>query len=116
MKGRCETWWGAWWGWGRSVPAPGRPHRALLSYTSSEKETEVAGGKHAAVDLTGCGGHTKPACPNMSFFCVKPLHFGASLMVQMVKSSSAMQEVWAQSPSQEDPLEKRMATHSSILT
>ena len=34
----------------------------------------------------------------------------------MVKSSSGMQEAWAQSPGQEDPLEKRMATHSSILT
>ena len=33
----------------------------------------------------------------------------------MVKSSSGMQEAWAQSPGQEDPLEKRMATHSSIL-
>ena len=84
-------------GVGGTVPAPGRPHRVLLSYTSSEKETEVAGGKHAVVDLMGCGGHTKPACPNRSFFCVKPLHFGASLVVHMVKSSSAMQEVWAQS-------------------
>ena len=25
------------------------------------------------------------------------------------------QELWVQSPSQEDPLEKKMATHSSIL-
>ena len=65
-----------------AVPALGRPHRALLSNISSEKETEVAGGKHAVVDLTGCGGHTKPACPNVSFFCVKPLHFGASLVVR----------------------------------
>ena len=33
-----------------AVPALGRPHRALLSNISSEKETEVAGGKHAVVD------------------------------------------------------------------
>ena len=34
---------------------------------------------------------------------------------QMVKKSPAMQETWAQSPGWEDPLEKDMATHSSIL-
>ena len=39
----------------------------------------------------------------------------ASLVVQMVKNPPAMQETWVQSLSQEDPLEKGMATHSSIL-
>ena len=34
----------------------------------------------------------------------------------MVKKPPAMQETWAQSLSQEDPLEKGMATHSSILS
>ena len=38
-----------------------------------------------------------------------------SLMTQMVKDMPAMQETWAQSLGQEDPLEKRMATHSSIV-
>ena len=33
----------------------------------------------------------------------------------MVKNLSAMQETWVQSLGQEDPLEKGMATHSSIL-
>ena len=33
----------------------------------------------------------------------------------MVKNLPAMQETWVQSLSQEDPLEKRMAIHSSIL-
>ena len=33
----------------------------------------------------------------------------------MVKNPSAMQETWVQSLGQEDPLEKEMATHSSIL-
>ena len=33
----------------------------------------------------------------------------------MVKNLSAMRETWVQSLSQEDPLEKGMATHSSIL-
>ena len=37
------------------------------------------------------------------------------LVAQTVKNLPAMQETWVPSLSQEDPLEKRMATHSSIL-
>ena len=33
----------------------------------------------------------------------------------MVKSLPAMQEMWVRSLGGEDPLEKRMATHSSVL-
>ena len=40
---------------------------------------------------------------------------GASLVAQMVKNPLAMQETQVQFPGQEDPLEKDMATHSSIL-
>ena len=40
---------------------------------------------------------------------------GTSLVAQLVKSLPAMWETWVQSPGQEDPLEKEMATHSSIL-
>ena len=36
-------------------------------------------------------------------------------MPQMVKNLPEMLETWAQSLGREDPLEKRMATHSSIL-
>ena len=36
-------------------------------------------------------------------------------MAQMVKNLPAMQETQVQSLDQEDPLEKGMATHSSIL-
>ena len=39
----------------------------------------------------------------------------SSLMAQMIKDLPAMQETLARSPGQEDPLEKGMATHSSIL-
>ena len=39
----------------------------------------------------------------------------ASLLPQTVKSLPAMQETRVQSLSQEDPLEKGMATHSSVL-
>ena len=37
------------------------------------------------------------------------------LMVQMVERLPAMLETWVQFPGWEDPLEKEMATHSSIL-
>ena len=40
---------------------------------------------------------------------------GASLVAQPVKNLSAMQKNWVCSLGQEDPLEKGMATHSSIL-
>ena len=36
-------------------------------------------------------------------------------MAQKVKNLPEMQEAWVQSLGQEDPLEKEMATHSSIL-
>ena len=39
----------------------------------------------------------------------------ASLVAQTVKRLPAMQETWIRSLGQEDPLEKEMATHSSIL-
>ena len=38
-----------------------------------------------------------------------------SLVVEMVKNLPAMQKTWIQSLGQEDPLEKEMAAHSSIL-
>ena len=39
----------------------------------------------------------------------------ALLMAQTVKNLPPMQETWIQSLCQEDPLEKGIATHSSIL-
>ena len=38
-----------------------------------------------------------------------------SLVAQMVSSLPAMRETWVRSLGWEDPLEKEMATHSSIL-
>ena len=39
----------------------------------------------------------------------------ASLVAQLVKTLPVMQETWVQSLGWEDPLEKEMAAHSSIL-
>ena len=45
-----------------------------------------------------------------------PLQYSwASLVAELVKNLSAMQETWVQSLGWEDPLEKEKATHSSIL-
>ena len=43
------------------------------------------------------------------------LYLRASLVVQMLKRLPAVWETWVQSLGWEDPLEKEMATHSSIL-
>ena len=43
------------------------------------------------------------------------IHIWASLVAQMVKDPPAMWKTWVRSLGWEDPLEKGMATHSSIL-
>ena len=43
------------------------------------------------------------------------LHSGLSLVTQTVKNLPTIQETQVQSVGQEDPLNKGMATHSSIL-
>jgi len=42
-------------------------------------------------------------------------YFWASLVAQMGKNLSAIQEIWIRPLGWEDPLEKGIATHSSIL-
>ena len=49
------------------------------------------------------------------FFSCLRFILGASLVAQMVKNLLAMQETWVRSLGQEDPMEKGMTTHSSIL-
>ena len=44
--------------------------------------------------------------------CIENL---ASLVAELVKNPSAMQETWVQSLDWDDPLEKGMATHFRIL-
>ena len=57
----------------------------------------------------------------MHFLSVSPFwkppfrDFGASFVAQMIKNLPAMQETPVQSLGQEDPLEKRIATHSTSL-
>ena len=55
--------------------------------------------------------HTK----NPTQLAASLVNLGASLVAQMLKHLLAMQETQVQSLSQEDPLEKEMATCTSIL-
>ena len=48
-------------------------------------------------------------------YCMIPFIYKASLVAQTVKRLPAMQETWVRSLGQVDPLEKEMATHSSVL-
>ena len=55
----------------------------------------------------------------MSGSCLPQISFHtflrASLVAQRLKCLPAMRETWVRSLDREDPLEKEMATHSSIL-
>jgi len=52
----------------------------------------------------------------LQMFFLSELHIcHPTLVAQTVKNLPAMQGTWVQSLGQEDPLEKGMATHSSIL-
>ena len=52
-------------------------------------------------------------CDNLPHF--DEIYYRASLVVQSVKNLPAVWGTWVQSLGREDPLEKGMATHSSIL-
>ena len=51
----------------------------------------------------------------LHFPLLKYTLFRTSPVVQWIRICLPVQETWVQSLSQEDPLEKKMATHSSIL-
>ena len=51
---------------------------------------------------------------SLPFTCHSYLRW-ASLVAQRLKPLLTMQETWVRSLGQEDPLEKEMATHSSVL-
>ena len=71
--------------------------------------TSFKGPMHALLHSVPPTLHQATANPHL--LCQKLL----DQVAQMVKNLSAMQETWVQSLGQKDPLEKGMATHSSIL-
>ena len=48
--------------------------------------------------------------------CICMYTYGASQMAEIVKNLPSVKECWVQSLGREDPLEKGMGTHSSILS
>ena len=52
---------------------------------------------------------------NWKIFGGISIHTRPSLEAQVIKNPCAMQETWVQSLSEENPLEKEMETHSSVL-
>ena len=53
---------------------------------------------------------------NSKISAISKFGFDGSLVSQMLKNLPSMQETLVRSPGWEDPLEKGMATHSSILS
>ena len=53
--------------------------------------------------------------PSSEFFSSVSQYCGLPQLAHLVKNPPAIQETWVRSLGQEDPLEKGMATHSSIL-
>ena len=91
-----------------------------VSCLSGREERQFQGCAQPAVpDLTRCIVWGAPSEGKILRFLIpiRPWHepSGASLVAQMVKNLPGMQETQFQSLGQEDPLEKEMATHSSIL-
>ena len=83
----------------------------LLQCMKVKSESEVAQPCPTLSDPTDC---SQQAAPSMRF-ARQEYWNGNSLLAQMVKNMPAMQETQVQSQGWEDPLEKEMATHSSIL-
>ena len=54
-------------------------------------------------------------CSNINQQVLAQKKSGPIMVAHLVKNLPVMQEIWVQSLGQEDPLEKRMATQSSIL-
>ena len=63
--------------------------------------------------LPGCSVHEILRARVLEWVAIS--FFGASLGAQLVKKLPAVQETGVQSLDREDPLEKGMATHSSIF-
>ena len=61
------------------------------------------------------GGQENKICHFSHFLFVNYTCVRASLVTQMVKNLPAIQEIQVQCLGWEDPLEKGMATHSSVL-
>ena len=82
-------------------------HTRVYLHSSVGKESTCNAG-----DASSIPGSGRSAGEGISY----PFQYSwASLVAQLIKNLPAMWETWVGSLGQEDPLEKGMATHSSIL-
>ena len=97
----------------------------LICFWVSERQAGILGGGHGGSQRILCylncwvgGGSPWNQCRGSQrspMGILRPLMDKPSLVAQLVKNQSVMQETWVLSLGWEDPLEKRTATHSSIL-
>ena len=78
-----------------------------LSGSSASKESDCNAGDPSLILGSGLSPREGLGCPLQ--------YFWASLVAQLVKNPPAMWETWVRSLGCEDPLEKGMVSHSSIL-
>ena len=84
-------------------------HQITLGFPESSVGKESADNAGEPGSIPGSGRSTGKGIGS-------PLQYSrASLVAQLVKNPPAMRETWVWSLGWEDPLEKGMATHSSIL-
>ena len=79
----------------------------VFSDSSVGKKSACNAGDPGSIPVSGISPGEEIGCPLQ--------YFGASLVAQLVKNPSTMQETWAWSLGWEDPQEKGKATHSSIV-
>ena len=91
----------------------GRMHSTIVYYELAHLQTGVSAG---APGTNPWGILRDNGTVNFVVWTNVPWSCRAPLVAQMVKNLPAMQETRVQSLSREDPLEKGMATHPSILT
>ena len=121
LMGMAVLMWSVWWCWGCCPLTPGRVFFDHLSgYSAPFLYLPV---KCWWSVLEHFFYHAHPFW-EISLTCliflyswpeVLPPYSWASLVTQLVKNLPAMQETWVWSLGWEDPLEKRKATHASIL-
>ena len=107
-----------------------RPYKQILSYCTSQilvlfiyfffYKLKVCGSPTLSAFWLHFSNNIRSVCVCVTFWWFlqyfKPsTGIRASLVVQRLKCLPAMRETWVRSLGPEDPLEKEMATHSSIL-
>ena len=88
---------------------------SLMANAKSEPDRERKSEKQLKIVQSYCNLHFTKVASVATSFDHTYLTNRASLAAQKIKNPPAMQETWVRSLGWEDPLEKGMATHSSIL-